>query len=360
MILLLFLGWTTSAKANVAFQVRLTQAFRVNGKLDVDVEIQSTGSSSFVLGPSTFAFNYNSAALGSPTKIDANDGPWDSNSDGDYNDVTLSSRTGFAGLTVVFGFTHEDSNGPVVPSTFTRIGTVQFNILDSTQSSGLVWRGIGPVTQVSKLRNPGVQNGGLDPITSSGTFMPPDNTPLVNVGFEVRLTQAFRVSGKLDVDVEIRRKASPFVLATCTLLFDYNTDGLRNPLKIEENDGPWDNSDADYDNVALSSGTGYAGLTVVFRGGGNNNGLAVPSTFTRIGTVQFDIRDPNQSSGLVWRGVGVVTEVSRLLNPGVDSSPILITSSGTFVTPDNTPLAEYSFEVRLTQTFRGHQLQQLP
>jgi hypothetical protein len=350
--LLLFLGWTTSAKADVAFEVRLTQAFRVNGKLDVDVEIRSTGSSSFVLGTSVFLFDYDTAALGNPTKIAANDGPWDSNSDGDYNDVTLSSGTGYAGLTVLFGQYHADYDGPAVPSTFTRIGTVQFNILDTTQSSGLVWRGIGMVTEVLKLRNPGAQSASQDPITSSGTFETPDNTPLVNVGFEVRLTQAFRVSGRLDVDVEIRRTASPFVLATSTLLFNYNTAGLGNPLKIEENDGPWDNSDADYDNVALSSGTGYAGLTVVFRGGGNNNGLVVPSTFTRIGTVQFTILDPSQSSDLVWRGIGVVTEVSRLLNPGVDASPILTTSSGTFVTPDNTPLLNFGFEVRLKQVFR--------
>jgi hypothetical protein len=172
-IVLLYLGCTVVLNAQYSFEAQLTQVIRESGKLDVDVGIRSTGSS-FVLATSTFLFNYNTAGLGSPIKVAANDGPWD-NTDLDYLDVSLNNGSGFAGLTVIFwgGF---DNNGAVVPSTFTRIGTVQFTILNSSQSSGLVWRGIGTVTQVARLSNPGVYLGGQTPIT--GTFLDPINAPL--------------------------------------------------------------------------------------------------------------------------------------------------------------------------------------
>ncbi|MGA9364127.1 MAG: T9SS type A sorting domain-containing protein [Bacteroidota bacterium] len=169
-------------------------------------------------------------------------------------------------------------------------------------------------------------------------------TTLANaqVGFEVRLTQIFRVPGKLDVDVEIRSTGSPFVLATSTFVFNYNTAGLGSPTKVSTNDGPWDNPDADYQNVSLNSGaiggTAWAGLTVVFLGGDDNNGAVVPSTFTRIGTVQFTILDPSQSSNLVWRAIGAVTEAYELTNPGVNSAQDPITFSGTFSDPGSAPL----------------------
>jgi hypothetical protein len=157
-------------------------------------------------------------------------------------------------------------------------------------------------------------------------------------GYEVRLTQVIRVSGKLDVDVEIRSIAPPYVLATSTFVFNHNAAALGSPVKVAANDGPWGNGDGDYQNVALSRGTGYAGLTVVFQGGGDYNGAVVPSTFARIGTVQFTILDPSQTSDLVWRSIGTVTEVSRLSNPGVNASQDLITSSSTFADPINAPL----------------------
>jgi hypothetical protein len=157
-------------------------------------------------------------------------------------------------------------------------------------------------------------------------------------GFEVRLTQVLRVSGKLDVDVEIRSTASPSVLATSTFVFNYNAVALGSPTKVAANDGPWTNTDGDYQKVTLNSRTGYAGLTVVFQGGDDNNGPVVPSTFTRIGTIQFPILDPTQTSNLVWRSIGKVTEVSRLSNPGINANQSLITSTSAFADPTNSPL----------------------
>lgn len=155
---------------------------------------------------------------------------------------------------------------------------------------------------------------------------------------EVRLTQVIRVSGKLDVDVEVRSMALSPVLATSTFVFNYNSAALGNPSKVVANDGPWSGGDRDYQAVALSRGNGYAGLAVVCVGGDDNNGAVVPSTFTRIGTIQFPILDPAQTSDLVWRSIGRVTEVSKLSNPGMNASQTLITSSSTFADPVNSPL----------------------
>ena len=121
-------------------------------------------------------------------------------------------------------------------------------------------------------------------------------------------------------------------------MFNYNTAALGAPSKIAPNDGPWSNSDGDYQAVALNRGPGYVGLTVVCVGGEDNNGAVVPSTFTRVGTIQFTILDPSQSSNLAWRSIGKVTEVSRISNPGVNASQTPITSSSTFADPINAPL----------------------
>jgi hypothetical protein len=155
----------------------------------------------------------------------------------------------------------------------------------------------------------------------------------------VRLIQTV-VAESLFVDVEIGDASPQFVLATSTFLFNYNTVGLSTPTKVTANDGPWDNADADYLNVALSSGVGYAGLTVEFAGGDDNNGALVPGalTYQRVGTVRLRIIDAGQGSGLAWRQIGTTTQVFKLANPGVTPDQSDITNVNNFVPPDNFPL----------------------
>jgi hypothetical protein len=173
---LLLLALTVSAKGTVnveKFEVQLKQT--VGSMFDLDVEIRRTGATSFVLGTSTFVFNYDTAALGTPAKVAANDGPWD-DTDGDYLNVTLirDTLTGFACLTVEFAGGNDD-NGAAVPMTYTRVGTVRFTIKNALLTPGLTWRNIGANTQVNSLANPGVSGGGQTDMTASGTFLPPLN-----------------------------------------------------------------------------------------------------------------------------------------------------------------------------------------
>ncbi|MDX1702023.1 MAG: T9SS type A sorting domain-containing protein, partial [Melioribacteraceae bacterium] len=117
------------------------------------------------------------ARFSTPAKVSANDGPWDAQSDADYNNVLLSSDPGYLGLSVEFAG-GEDNNGTEVPSSWTRIGTLRLTITDASQSSGLSWRQISTVTQVFRLTNPGVSGGGSTDITSLGTFIAPSDAPL--------------------------------------------------------------------------------------------------------------------------------------------------------------------------------------
>jgi hypothetical protein len=184
--LLLHAALATQVNAQVSYEVRLTE--RLTSTFDVDVEIKRTSVDTFVLGISSFIFNYNTAAIGSPTKVSANDGPWDQTvvpPELDYLDVFLISGTvsGFVGLLVEFvggapSPLFVDNNGVTVSdSEFMRVGTVQFTVINSSLSPGLSWRNIGSNTQVFRLTNPGVQGGGHTDITSAGTFLTPDNNP---------------------------------------------------------------------------------------------------------------------------------------------------------------------------------------
>jgi hypothetical protein len=182
--LLLPVAFASQMNAQVSYEVRLTE--KLSSTFDVDVEIKRTSVDTFVLGTSSFFFNYDTAAIGTPTKVSANDGPWDQivvPPEFDYLDVLLSTSIGIAGLTVEFvGGTPIppviDNNGAMVPDTgFIRVGTVRFTIINSSLSPGIAWRNIGSITEVSRLTSPGVQGGGQTDITSLGTFLVSQASP---------------------------------------------------------------------------------------------------------------------------------------------------------------------------------------
>jgi len=137
------------------------------------------------------------------------------------------------------------------------------------------------------------------------------------------------------VDVEIRSSGDPFVLATSTFVFDYDTIALANPTKVAANDGPWDNTDGDYANVAVISGSSFVSLIVEFNGTDDYDGTTIPSSYTRIGTVRFTISDASRNSGLQWRSIGSATQVFRITSPSViNSGETDITALGTFHSPE--------------------------
>lgn len=169
------------ALADIDYQVRTVQV--INGNfLDIDIQIMNTGTTSFVLSTSSFFLNFptSPARFNSPTKIDANDGPWDAQTDADYNNVLLTSDevVGYIGLTVEFAGGSDNTGTEIPTSVWTTIGTIRLTITDMSQTSSLTWRSIGSVTQVARLTNPGTANGGSTDITSLGTFLTPVDAPL--------------------------------------------------------------------------------------------------------------------------------------------------------------------------------------
>lgn len=147
----------------------------------VHFEIRQTGTTPFVLTSASFLLNYDTAALGFPTVVSADNGPWDMTGDPDYNNIKsipidrADSAAGFAGLLVEFTGGN-DNNGPTVPISFTRIGTLSFPIRNGNLTPAFQWRNIGMNSQVTKLTNPGspVETD----ITANGVFIPPEDGPL--------------------------------------------------------------------------------------------------------------------------------------------------------------------------------------
>ena len=160
------------------YKVKLQQTV-TPGTLTVDIMI-GDADPEFVLGTSSFVFNYNASALSTPVKVGANDGPWDIDLDIDYDPMSFQQGVGFAGVTVEFaGSDDGDYSGDFVPTdkSYTRVGTISFTITDPLQSSGLSWRAVGTSTIVYMLTTPG-SGTGQTIITSTGTFEAPTDLPL--------------------------------------------------------------------------------------------------------------------------------------------------------------------------------------
>jgi hypothetical protein len=156
--------------------------------------------------------------------------------------------------------------------------------------------------------------------------------------FEVRLARTINAN-TLTIDVMLGNASPAFVPGTMTLLFNYNTSALSTPVRVSANDGPWRAAnDADYNALLLSTGAGYAGLTVEFAGGDNNNGPTVTAAFTRVGSISFTILNKSLLPSLTWMGKGVTTQVFKVTTPGTAPDQTDITVNGTFTNPVDQPL----------------------
>jgi hypothetical protein len=166
------------------------------------------------------------------------------------------------------------------------------------------------------------------------------------IAYEVRTVQTVVAGPKLQVDFQIRSTGvTTFVLGTSTFVVNYNTLGLAssgtNVARVTANDGPWSGAqNADYNALAVSKGTGYAGVTVVFVGGTTETGLVVPGTFTRIGSITIVITDPTKTSQLAWRAIASVTQVLKVTSPGVATGGACddITNAPSFLSLADAPL----------------------
>ena len=108
----------------------------VGGNFDVLVQIKSNGST-FGLGTSNLAFDFNDNGLSSPTLLSVSNF-----SGGLYNDITVTEpASGRASVNIEL---FVPNNGTVVPTTYINVATVRFSIDNTSETSNLVWRTSAP------------------------------------------------------------------------------------------------------------------------------------------------------------------------------------------------------------------------
>jgi hypothetical protein len=159
--------------ADNAYQVSITRASTSN-TLTLTFWI-GNASPEFVLGTAGFKLSYNNLALGCPTKVLAEDGPWDQQTDPDYANMTLTLHDyGVVELHTQF-IGGGNYSGPMVPAgRLTKLGAIRFEILDASASAALAWA----QPYVFRLNSPGSQPSYEVLYTFAGDFIPPDDVPL--------------------------------------------------------------------------------------------------------------------------------------------------------------------------------------
>lgn len=161
------------AVAQPGYQVSVTQVAASN-TLTLTFWI-GNASPEFVLGTAGFKIAYNTFAIGCPTKLLAEDGPWDQQTDQDYQNMTLTLHDGG----VVELHTHflggADYSGMLVPAgSLKKIGAIRFEILSTSEPAQLAWSS----PYLYRLNSPGTQPSYEVAYTAAGDFIPPDDKPL--------------------------------------------------------------------------------------------------------------------------------------------------------------------------------------
>jgi hypothetical protein len=141
------------------------QASIAGGILNVDLYLANTSGTSAILGDATLTIAYNSTALTYIGKDGGSDGRWDDGNNASYSNVTSSNVPPYASLDITKS---GSGTGLNVPGSATRIGRIQFTIVDPAANAGLSWY-TGLI---------GVVNFAGDDITSSVVFINPDDKPL--------------------------------------------------------------------------------------------------------------------------------------------------------------------------------------
>ena len=135
------------------------------GVLNVDLYLATTGGTSAVLGDATLTISFNGAALVCTGKDGSKDGRWDDGNDASYQDVWPTGLATKASLTVLKSGTGVGLN---IPTTSTRVGRLQFEIMDPSATPTILWN--------TKLTD--VKNFTGSTITPAITFVNPDDVPL--------------------------------------------------------------------------------------------------------------------------------------------------------------------------------------
>ena len=203
-----------------------------------DVKIQIDGSSSFKLGASNIAFNFNSTGLDSPPLLQAF-----TFLPPNYGSMTVTNPlTGVASINIPFSQTDEAFATSVSQSpSWTDVATVRFTILNSSLTSQLTFRSADPSpTVVYKVTGSG--STFLPTLLSAGTWTPLDS-PL-----PVELT-TFSVTNKKGSAVDLKWE-------TATEVNNYGFEVERSVIKKSDKLNSIESADRSWEKIGFIEGHG--------------------------------------------------------------------------------------------------------
>ena len=108
------------------------------GILNVDLYLATTSGTSAIVGDATLIIGYDAAVLTYIGKDGGLDGRWDNGSDASYQDVFPSNVAPKASLSILKSGSGVGLN---IPGGATRVGRLQFTILNPTGKPGIAWNG---------------------------------------------------------------------------------------------------------------------------------------------------------------------------------------------------------------------------
>lgn len=156
-------------------------------------------------------------------------------------------------------------------------------------------------------------------ITFSFQQLKAQQTPKYNLRFVVN-ANAQSNGGNFDVLIQINAEDTAFNLGSSNLSFNYNKNGLENPVLLATHNFTNNGTDP-YSALAFTrnTGQGLGSVDIVYTGTpGVTPGTMVETIFwTDVATIRFTISDTNSTSDLVWR--------SEATNPQpVNPNPLIV------------------------------------
>ena len=152
--------------------------------IDISVYLKSNSGPSWSLGFASLVFFYNNNAMDNPREI--SEGEWDDSLNADYGDQFFVLYGDGNSVSLEIGLDTLPSDGTIVSSDSTLVGTVRFDILDSLQKNELSW----DLEHCAVLDNTGAD------ITSGMIFTDPENVLL-----PVELSNFYYTKNRNEVDL---------------------------------------------------------------------------------------------------------------------------------------------------------------
>jgi hypothetical protein len=263
----------------------------INNKFRVTLNTGSTmANGGFSLGSTNYRLNFPTTVLNNCTVVSSNF-PFP-----DFKAATTNGTSNTNGIASINTQYDGAPNLNLIPLTGagTNLVVLEWDIISPGAAINLSWRlpsGTNPRTTLlddDKVTTRPIE-GGTDLLNFSSVA----NTRLA-------FTAPTVVGNKFSVKLNMRSAATvPFSVGTNNLAFNYNTAALANPI-VKSSAFPSPNFGATTTTGSVPA-SGIANIQTIYTGATNANTLVLNASWKEVATVEFDVINPNLSTGLVWR-----------------------------------------------------------